>query len=186
MYPSHFCNRLLTELLPPRRPDGGNAFWDALGGPLTGLNYYRADLLCRSDKEFIATLFPHHEIVLELLPPDAQAIVGEVGPATVPACRLFERAGFTYLDTVDPFDGGPHYGARLEEVEPLQRSRHLVCLDLPPSKADTHLLLGNPRFQQFCAADCQLQGQGIRLDDATKHHLHLQAGDSVHSIPLDW
>ena len=70
MYSDHFCNRLLTELLPPRRPDGGNAFWDALGGPLTGLNYYRADLLCRSDKEFIATLFPHHEIVLELLPPD--------------------------------------------------------------------------------------------------------------------
>jgi len=45
MYATQFCTRFIAELLPPRRSDGGNAFWDALGGPLTGLNYYRADLL---------------------------------------------------------------------------------------------------------------------------------------------
>src|SRR2546423_6557088 len=68
MYREHFCQRLIAELLPPRRQDGSNAFWDALGGPLTGLNYSRADLLCRTNKEFIAALFPRHEIDLELLP----------------------------------------------------------------------------------------------------------------------
>jgi arginine N-succinyltransferase len=186
MHPRHFCSRLLAELLPPRRPDGGNAFWDALGGPLTGLNYYRADLLCRSDKEFIAALFPHHEIVLELLPPEAQAIIGQVGPATVPILKLLQRAGFRYLDTIDPFDGGPHYGATLEEVKPLQHSCFLVCLDLPPTQADTRLLLGNPQSHRFCAAMCQLCGQGLRLDATTAQVLDLQAGDPVWAIPLDW
>jgi arginine N-succinyltransferase len=186
MHAQYFCTRLLAELLPPRRPDGGNAFWDALGGPLTGLNYYRADLLCRSDKEFIAALFPHHEIVLELLPPEAQAIVGQVGPATVPILKLLQRAGFRYLDTVDPFDGGPHYGATLEEVKPLQCSRSLVCLDLPPTQADTRVLLGNPHSQRFCAALCQICGQGLRLEPATAQLLDLQAGDPVWAIPLDW
>ena len=186
MHPAHFCRRLLTELLPPRRPDGGNAFWDALGGPLTGLNYYRADLLCRSDKEFIGALFPHHEIVLELLPPAAQDIIGEVGPATVPARALFQRAGFSYLETVDPFDGGPHYGAELQAVKPLQRSRHLVCLDLPPSETGTRLMLSNPQLHQFCTAHCQIQGQGLRLQSSIKQQLSLQAGDPIWSIPLDW
>jgi arginine N-succinyltransferase len=186
MHPQHFCHRLLAELLPPRRADGGNAFWDALGGPLTGLNYYRADLLCRSDKEFIASFFPHHEIVLELLPSEAQTIVAQVGPATAPVLRLFERAGFRYLNTVDPFDGGPHYGATLEAVEPLQRSRSLVCLDLPPTQADAHLLLGNPHSHLFCAAMCQLCGQGLRLEPATAEELDLRPGDPVWSIPLDW
>ena len=118
MYPAYFCQRLIAELLPPRRADGSNAFWDALGAHLTGLNYYRADLLCRTDKEFIESLFPSHAIVLELLPPEAQAVVAQVGPATVPVCRVLQRAGFHYLGTVDPFDGGPHYGATLEEISP--------------------------------------------------------------------
>ncbi len=186
IHAAHFCDRFLAELLPPRRTDGGNAFWDALGGPLTGLNYYRADLLCRSDKEFIESLFPHHEIVLELLPEAAQAIVGQVGPATVPACRMFERVGFRYLDTVDPFDGGPHYGAQWQDVEPLQRSQRLVCLDGPPDQADTHLLLGNPLTHRFTAAHCQIQGHGIRLHTDTAAELDLQAGDLVWCLPLDW
>src|SRR5215510_8324738 len=62
---AHFCPRLIAELLPSRRSDGSNVFWDAVGGPLIGLNYYRADLLCRTDKEFIDALFPRHEVVLE-------------------------------------------------------------------------------------------------------------------------
>ncbi len=186
MHGAYFCTRLLTELLPPHRDDGGNAFWDALGGPLTGLNFYRADLLCRSDKEFIGALFPQHEIVLELLPPEAQHVVGEVGPATVPARQLFQRVGFHDLHTVDPFDGGPHYGAALEEVQPLQRSRQLVCLDLPPTAAGSRLLLGNPQSHRFCAATCQVQGHGLRLDAATMQRLDLQAGDPVWIMPLDW
>lgn len=188
MHASQFCSRFLAELLPPRRADGGNAFWDALGGPLTGLNYYRADLLCRSDKEFIESLFPHHEIVLELLPEAAQAIVGQVGPATLPACRMFERVGFRYLGTVDPFDGGPHYGAPWQEVEPLQRSQRLVCLDgrPGPDHADTHMLLGNPLTHRFTAAPCQIQGYGMRLHTATAEELSLQAGDLAWCLPLDW
>ncbi len=186
MCPAHFCQRLLTELLPPRRPDGGNAFWDALGGQLTGLNYYRADLLCRSDKEFISALFPHHEIVLELLPPEAQAIVGEVGPATAPARALFQRVGFSDLKTVDPFDGGPHYGAELAAIKPIQQSRPFVCMDLPPSQANSRLLLSNPQSYHFSITHCELQGHGIRLDAASKHDVSLQAGDQVWTMPLDW
>ncbi len=186
MHAAQFCTRFLAELLPERRADGGNAFWDALGGPLTGLNYYRADLLCRSDKEFIESLFPHHEIVLELLPEAAQVIVGEVGPVTLPACRMLQRVGFRYLETVDPFDGGPHYGAQWRDVEPLQRSWRLVCLDGPPAHADVHLLLGNPRNHYFTATPCQIQGHGVRLHADTSQELNLQAGDLVWCFPLDW
>ena len=186
MHRERFCQRLLAELLPPRRDDGSNAFWDALGGLLTGLNYYRADLLCRTDKEFIESLFPSHEIVLELLPPEARAVVGQVGPATVPVCKLLQRAGLHYLATVDPFDGGPHYGATLQEVQPIQHSRCLVCLELPPTTAGSRVLLGSPRLYCFYAAPAQICGHGIRLEDATARRLDLQPGDLVWTIPLDW
>lgn len=186
MHRERFCQRLLAELLPPRHEDGGNAFWDALGGPLTGLNYYRADLLCRTDKEFIEALFPRHEIVLELLPPEARAVIGQVGPATMPVCHVLQRAGLHYLATVDPFDGGPHYGATLEEVQPLQRSRCLVYLDLPPTAAGHRVLLGSPQSYCFHAAPAQVCGHGVRLEDATARLLDLRPGDLVWTMPLDW
>jgi len=186
MHREHFCQRLLAELLPPRRADGSNAFWDALGQPLTGLNYYRADVLCRTDKEFIASLFPRHEIVLDLLPPEAQAVVGQVGPATVPVCRLLQRVGFQYLHTVDPFDGGPHYGALLDDVQPVQHSRYFVCLDLPPTEAGSLVLLGNPCSHCFHATPVQTYGHGVRLAEAPARLLDVRAGDIVWTMPLDW
>ena len=186
MHRQWFCTRLLAELLPPRRADGSNAFWDALGGPLTGLNYYRADLLCRTNKEFIASLFPSHEIVLQLLPAEAQAIVGQVGPATVPVRNLLQRAGFRYLNTVDPFDGGPHFGAPLADVQPIQQSRRLVYLDAPPRTIGNDILLGHPGSHCFQNLPAQLCHQGIKLDKASTPAFHLNAGERVWIMPLDW
>jgi arginine N-succinyltransferase len=186
MHREHFCQRLLAELLPPRHRDGSNAFWDALGGPLTGLNYYRADLLCRTDKEFIEALFPRQEIVLELLSPAARDVVGQVGAATIPVCRLLQRAGFRYLNTVDPFDGGPHYGATLDEVQPIQRSSCLVCLDLPPAEVGPVVLVGELQSHRFHAAPVQVCGRGLRVEVPTARHLNLHPGDPVWIMPLDW
>lgn len=186
MFPRSFCERLLAEMLPDRRENGGNAFWDALGGQLTGLHFYRADLLCRSDKEFIDKLFPKHEIVLELLPPEAQAIVGKVGANTVPARRMLERIGFQYLHAIDPFDGGPHLGAKTCDVDPLKRARSVVCLDYPPQSTDKPLLLGNPDTHRFVAATCQTHDHGVRLDDETKAILGRDAGNLLYTMPLDW
>jgi arginine N-succinyltransferase len=182
----HFCDRLIAELLPPRRPDGSNAFWDAVGGPLTGLTYYRADLLCRTNKEFIEALFPRHEIVLELLPPEAREVVGQVSAATVPVIYLLQRAGFRNLQVIDPFDGGPYYGATLEEVGPLQRSRCLVRLDLPPTTAEPVVLLGSPQSYCFHAAAVHVRGHGVRLTDLTAQVMDVQPGDPVWVMPLDW
>lgn len=186
MHRAHFCPRLLAELLPPRRADGSNAFWDALGGPLTGLNYYRADVLCRTDKEFIESLFPRHDIVLDLLPSEARAIVGQVGPATVPVWRVLQRAGFRYLHTVDPFDGGPHYGAPLADITPIQHSRRLVHLALPAAAASQVVLLGHPDSQNFHAAPAQPGEHGIRLEETSARLLEVSAGETLWTMPLDW
>jgi arginine N-succinyltransferase len=124
--------------------------------------------------------------VLDLLPPEAQAVVGQVGLATVPVYRVLQRAGFQYLNTVDPFDGGPHYGASVEDVQPIQRSRHLVCLDLPPTTAGPTVLLGNPLSSCFHAATAQICGHGVRLEETTAQLLDLQPGDLVWTMPLDW
>lgn len=186
IHPEWFCERLLAELLPPRRKDGSNAFWDAVGGPLTGLNYYRADILCRHDKEFIASLFPSHEIVLQLLPSKAQAVVGQVGPVTVPVRNLLQRAGFCYLSTIDPFDGGPHFGAPLDAIIPFQHTRRVAYHDPSPSTQDNEVLLAHPRRYHFHAVSAQPCPNGMRYGQASSQFTDLDPCDRLWMLPLDW
>ncbi len=186
MHRKHFCQRLIAELLPPRRDDGGNAFWDAVGGPLTGLPYYRADLLCRSDKEFIEAFFPHEEIVGDLLPPEARTLIGIEGPATTPVRKLLQRTGFRYLNTIDPFDAGPHDGADIVDVIPIQRSRRLVRLDLPPLNDTTPYLIVNPAHHQFTVSDIEIVGDGVRVSHYQAARSQLEPGQPCWVMPLNW
>lgn len=186
MHPTRFCRRLLAELLPPRREDGSNAFWDAVGAPLTGLTYYRADLLCRTDKEFIEAFFPHDELLVELLPPAAQELIGKEGPTTTPVRVLLQRAGFRYLGTVDPFDAGPHDGVEVKDCAPIQRARRAVRLDLPPSGELTSELVGSSVDHRFASVPCARQGHGLRLADADAQLLGVAVGDECWVMPLTW
>ena len=215
MHPNRFCRRLLAELLPPRRPDGGNAFWDAVGKPLTGLDYYRADLLCRTDKEFIEAFFPPDELVAELLPAEARALIGVEGPATTPVRALLRRAGFKYLHTIDPFDAGPHDGVDVAQVGPIQRTRKLVKLDLPPGGPGARQPTSGPEARQetsggpearqpanassepqsLLVATSQVQaavipalvlGEGLRCYHLHADGLDLRPGDPCWAMPLDW
>jgi arginine N-succinyltransferase len=182
---ARFASRLIAELLPPRREDGGNAFWDAVGAPLTGLDYYRADLLCRTDKEFIAAFFPHEELLAELLPEAARALIAHEGPATTPVRALLRRAGFAWLGTVDPFDAGPHDGAAVADIGPITRSRRLVRLDLPrTAPAPDHLVCGPGHH--FAAMPTEVVGEGLRLAQDDAGLLGLDAGDAGWVMPLDW
>ena len=64
----------------------------------------------------ITSLFPRQDIFLSLLDAKIRTFIGQVGEDTLPAVKMLESAGFKYLEMVDPFDGGPHYGARMKDV----------------------------------------------------------------------
>ena len=187
MHPDRFCRRLLAELLPPRREDGGNAFWDAVGGPLTGLDYYRADLLCRTDKEFIEAFFPHDHLVAELLPPAARELIGIEGPSTTPVRKLLHRAGFAWLGTIDPFDAGPHDGAEVANILPIQQARELVLLDAPEESAGEVRLVAGITDHQFRAVACAVVNRGLRLCAAgATVRSAVVPGDPLWVMPLSW
>jgi arginine N-succinyltransferase len=116
MYSGDFEKRILCELTPPLGDGGRSEFWEALGRRFTGLPYQEADLLSQQNREFISSLFPEEDIYLALLDSKARLVLGRVGEETVPAQHLLESIGFKYLNEVDPFDGGPHYGVDLADI----------------------------------------------------------------------
>lgn len=123
MFRTEFESRVLCELTPPLGDGGRSEFWEALGRRFTGLPYQEADLISQRNKEFISSLFPEEDIYLALLDSRARVDLGRVGQETRAAQHLLESIGFEYLHEVDPFDGGPHYGADVDKITVVRNSR---------------------------------------------------------------
>lgn len=115
-----FKEEVLSELMPPFNKEGRAPLWEAIGRRFMNMEYQEADILSRSNKEFILSLFPSDNIYMTLLPMDARDAIGNVGNDTQPVKKMLEKIGFTYTNEVDPFDGGPHYKCKLRNIKPIQ------------------------------------------------------------------
>lgn len=131
-----FREQLLAELLPPLEPDGTSHLWEALGRRFTGMTYAEADLLSSRDKEFIRDLFPLGEIHTSLFDDRARDVIGRVGAQTLGVERMLVAAGFRYARRVDPFDGGPHFVARTDDVALVQNARRVRFRGVIPAADD--------------------------------------------------
>lgn len=124
-HPKRFQDRVIAEMLPPTVGDQSNIFWDHYGRRVTGLSFRDADRLSARDKEFIPALFPDSPLYTFLLPDDVRAAIGAVREESRGAVRLLEQAGMKFLNQIDPFDGGPYYGAPTVELVPVRQRRTL-------------------------------------------------------------
>ncbi len=120
IYPQYFKEWIHSELMPPFDKDGKAPLWEAVGRRFLNMDYHEADILSRSNKEFILNLFPSDNIYITLLPIEARNAIGKVGEETLPVKRMLENIGFRYTNEVDPFDGGPHYRAKLTDIKPVK------------------------------------------------------------------
>ncbi len=119
---SKFKEQIHSELMPPFDSSGKSPLWEAIGRRFMNMDYYEADKLSRSNKEFILSLFPSDNIYMTLLPYEARNSIGKVGKDTEPVKAMLEKIGFQYMNEVDPFDGGPHYRSKLTNIKPVQES----------------------------------------------------------------
>jgi len=186
-HPERFENRVLCELTPPLTDENRSEFWEALGRRFTGLNYNEADLLSQTNKEFIESLFPQGDIYLCLLDSKARVVLGRVGEATKPAQHLLESIGFEYLEEVDPFDGGPHYGCETKQILPIregQKFKVSKILDGPFSKP---MLVGTTG-EEFRAtlSLCDLQGDEVIIPQKQRALLNLDEGQEVFVAPFEY
>ena len=151
-----FRDTLLAELLPPFEADGSSLLWEAYGRRFTGLSYREADVLSKSNKEFVRSLFPE-EIYATLLSAEAQRVIGEVGADTRGVEKMLRRVGFEYAQRVDPFDGGPHFTCQTDRVSLIATARPLERGVSWPGPA--RLLLGRAYAARpyFLAIPCELE-----------------------------
>lgn len=194
-----FRDEVLSELMPPLELDGTSRLWEALGRRFTGLSYQEADRLSLENKEFIRTLFPEEPIYATLLPKEVQEVIGQVGPATKGVEAMLRRIGFEYAKRIDPFDGGPHFRAQIDDVTLVRRTRRVrVAHGGPAQEEATRFLVaaerpatsvgaeqGSAPLFQALATNAMLDGEHILLSARDCALLSVTPGDAVACLPFD-
>jgi arginine N-succinyltransferase len=189
-----FKRKILAELLPPLNKKGQSPLWEAIGRRFTNMDYWEADQLCQKNKEFIFSLFPSGKIYTTFLPAEARNSIGKVGKETEPVLHMLKKIGFHYKDQVDPFDGGPHLWANVDEVLPIKKITNLL-LDKASGSIDSPnrevgLLCKSKQEQaefRAVAVTAIIQDGKLQLLDSTAKSvqavLHLNLNDAVTFMP---
>jgi arginine N-succinyltransferase len=118
---NRFKRKVLAELLPPVNAKGQSPLWEAIGRRFTNMDYWEADTLCQKNKEFIFSLFPSGKMYTTFFSAEARNAIGKVGKDTEPVLHMLKKIGFVYKNQVDPFDGGPHLWANVDEILPVKK-----------------------------------------------------------------
>lgn len=187
LHPERFEKRVLCELTPPLTDEGRSEFWEALGRRFTGLPYQEADALSQTNKEFIESLFPEEDIYLSLLDSKARLVLGRVGEATKPAQHLLESIGFEYLEEVDPFDGGPHYGCKVENILPIKQGKMLRVGEISDAtfKMQGLIGLGADDFRAALSA-YEIRDGTIALPTKTRDLLKVDIDQEIFVTPFEY
>lgn len=185
-----FQQEVLAELMPPLEPDGTSHLWEALGRRFTDMTYAEADRLSKKNKEFIKGLFPEGPIHASLLPVEAQKVIGKTGLQTRGVEKLLRRIGFRYAHRVDPFDGGPHYTARMDEISLIADTKRTRA-DRPyaPVTGDRKGILAvempEPPFFRAVLGHLREGPRGVAIDDEAWETLNLHHSSPLIVLPIE-
>jgi arginine N-succinyltransferase len=181
-----FERELIAEMRAALDPAGRNLFWEAFGRRFTGLGYEEADRRSALEKSFIHELFPRAKIYASLLEPGVVDQLGRVHEESLPAVHLLERAGFHFLEQIDPFDAGPYYGARIEDVLPVRATEIRALAEEEPGEDTVRRIVSAGRAAAFRAVVAQvaLEGSTVRLPKDARTRLGVGEGETVALTPL--
>jgi arginine N-succinyltransferase len=120
------------------------------------------------------------------MPEEVQAVIGEVGPATRGVEKILRRIGFEYANQIDPFDGGPHFVARTDEVT-LVRDAHTARVvdaraDAPRERWSVVASEPAPAAFRATATFGASTAEHIHLTADERAALEVSVGDTVWTV----
>lgn len=124
-----FGPQIIAEIRGSVNEEGISPFWEAAGRPFFKMDYNVADQLTYVDnKRFIAALIAREPIYIDLLPTEAQQVIGVEHKESIVARKMLEEQGFRYNNHVDIFDAGPVIACNTKEIKTVVESK-LATID---------------------------------------------------------
>lgn len=181
-----FGDCVVSELRGVQDDQGRSPFWEAVGRRFYEMGFEEADRLNGLEgNQFIADLGPKFPIYVNLLPDEAQAVIGELHKDSRRAYELLVEEGFRDEDYVDIFDAGPTIHASIDELKAVRDSRQGPVLSIGEvGEGAVDCLVSLGRGEGFKAAHGRLDvvASGVRVELALAAILGLKVGDRVRHV----
>ena len=178
---SRFQINIHAEMAPPLTEEGRSEFWESLGRRFTGMPYAEADALSQRNKRFIQDLFPEEDIYLALLDSKARLVMGRVAEETQAAEYMLKKIGFQSTDEVDPFDGGPHLRATIDDIPLVKNKKDYTLKKTTNQKFESMGLVGLRDIDEFigCQSAYAAEGDSLYLPEPAWKTMDLSEGQKL-------
>ena len=151
-----FSDTIIAEMRGVSDEDGSSPFWKWLEEHFFSMDFPTADYLTGIGKKvFIAELMPKYPIYVNLLSKEAQEVIDQVHPKTVPALRLLEAEGFARRGYVDIFDGGPTVESNVNNIRTVGHSKRCQVIIGEVQSTDNYIIC-NSKVEGFRATQAPL------------------------------
>lgn len=189
-FQNFFSELLIANMRGVFDKQGNSPFWNAIGQKIFNQPFdkFYHDYLTRHLHHRYVT--PFYPIYVDLLPKDAQAVLGQVHDNTKPALHLLEKEGFMYREAVDIFDGGPVIEVPKKYLKSLQESRVAALKDfrsIQTGEGSCQKALVSNRKKDFRAilTHIEIESDGtVVLDPNAAKLLKIQYDDEIRYCPL--
>jgi arginine N-succinyltransferase len=179
--PQRFSQIVVSELRGVVDESGHSPFWEHLGRHFFRMTFNEADKLsATTDNQFILDLMPKYPIYVDLLPPEARAVIGKTHPLGAGALKLLEWEGFRYDRVVDIFEGGPLVSCARDTIRTFRETRRLACR-IGETRRGRTALVANAATAHFRLACVQadIDADVVTIDEAGARALRVNTGDAV-------
>jgi arginine N-succinyltransferase len=183
-YADLFDSIVIAEMRGVHDAEGNSHFYDNLARHFFQMSFSEADYInATKGGQFITDLMPRYPIYVELLAQEAQAVIGKVNEASLPAVKLLEREGFVYSGYVDIFDAGPTMRVQREHIATVRASAKVTVRDItdePPARE--RMMMLNPKLSHcrmvLDGALCDAS-DGIAISRSAAERLQVKMGDEL-------
>lgn len=128
-FPHCFSHRVIAEMRGYEDESGQSPFWRWIQKQFLPTEFATIDrLVGLGQRGFIAEMMPRYPLYLNMIDPDAAAVIGRVHTQTEPALAMLKREGFENRGYFDLFDGGPTVEARLSDITTVRSSQVFTAL----------------------------------------------------------
>ena len=183
---ARFSETIIAEMRGVSDEEGRSPFWDWLEQHFFSMDFPTADYLTGIGKKvFIAELMPKYPIYVNLLSKEAQAVINQVHPKTVPAVRLLEAEGFSRRGYVDIFDGGPTVEANFNSIRTINQSHRCQVIIGEVQSTDNYIIC-NSETKKFRATQASVSlretAQQVVISSDVAQALLVNEGDWVRLV----
>lgn len=181
----YFEDQVIAEMRGMVNDSGHSPFWDAVGKNFFKIDFPTADYLSVKNKRFIEEMMPKYPIIANLLPEDAQFVIGKVHPNTEPAKRILEQEGFRFSGLVGIFEPGPVLIADVDNIRAIRESIVGEISEISDKnlKSEVYIISRmSGSFRSALGGVVKLKSGGYKISGVTAAALKLRLGDKIRFV----